>query len=103
MREGELLGLQWDDIDWPRNLVDLRRTVAVRGGRGIVNPPTGGRLRAVDLPAALTAGLREMHSIRQAEAPLTGREVSPWVFPSATDPEKPLNDAWLRDRVWRPL
>ena len=30
MREGELLGLQWDDVDWPRNLVDLRRTVAFR-------------------------------------------------------------------------
>ena len=23
--------------------------------------------------------------------------------PSATDSGKPLNDAWLRDRVWRPL
>ena len=25
------------------------------------------------------------------------------MFPSATDSGKPLNDAWLRDRVWRPL
>jgi integrase len=28
---------------------------------------------------------------------------SEWIFLSATDPAKPLNDAWLRDRVWRPL
>ena len=30
MREGELIGLQWDDIDWQRKLIDLRRTVAFR-------------------------------------------------------------------------
>src|SRR5262245_19682977 len=30
MWEGELLGLQWSDIDWPRSLIDLRRTVDVR-------------------------------------------------------------------------
>jgi integrase len=29
--------------------------------------------------------------------------MSPWVFRSVTDPEKPMNDAWFRDRVWRPL
>jgi integrase len=29
--------------------------------------------------------------------------LSTWVFPAETEPEKPLNDAWLRDRVWRPL
>jgi integrase len=103
MREGELLGLQWDDIDWPRNLIDLRRTVAVRGGRWIVNTPKSGKLRTVDLPAVLTGRLRELYSIRQAEAAVAGKEMSRWVFPSATDPGKPLNDAWLRDRVWRPL
>ncbi|MGH7307459.1 MAG: tyrosine-type recombinase/integrase [Candidatus Rokuibacteriota bacterium] len=47
--------------------------------------------------------LRERRSIRQAEAAVTGTQLSPWIFPSATDPAKPLNDAWLRDRVWRPL
>ena len=103
MREGELLGLQWGDLDWPRNLVDLRRTVAFRGGRLIVNTPKSGKLRTVDAPASLIAALRDRHSIRQAEAAVAGVEPSPWVFPSATDTAKPLNDAWLRDRVWRPL
>jgi integrase len=46
---------------------------------------------------------RDRYSIRQAEAAVAGIEPSPWVFPSATDSAKPLNDAWLRDRVWRPL
>ena len=33
-----------------RNLIDLQRTVAVRGGRAIVNTPKSGRLRIVDCP-----------------------------------------------------
>jgi integrase len=103
MREGELLGLQWDDVDWPRNLIDLRRTVALRKGRLIVNTPKSGKLRTIDAPASLIARLRELRSIRQAEASVAGAAMSPWVFPAATDPEKPMNDAWFRDRVWRPL
>jgi integrase len=103
MREGELLGLQWDDVDWQRNLIELRRTVAFRKGRLIVNTPKSGRLRTIDVPAGLVGRLRDLRSIRQAEAAVAGAELSPWVFPSATDSTKPLNDAWFRDRVWRPL
>jgi integrase len=89
MREGELLGLQWSDLDWRRNLIDLRRTVACRGGRLIVNTPKSGKLRTVDAPGSLIAALRDRYSIRQAEAAVAGVEPSPWVFPSATDPAKP--------------
>lgn len=103
MREGELLGLQWEDVDWQRNLIDLRRTVAFRRGRLIVNAPKSGRLRVIDVPASLTARLRERFSVRQAEAALAGSELGPWIFPSATDPAKPMNDSWFRDRVWRPM
>jgi integrase len=103
MREGEMLGLRWEDIDWQRHLVDLRRTVAFRQHRLIVNRPKSGRLRTIDVPAALTASLRELHSIRQAQAVVEGAALSPWIFRSATDSDKPMNDAWFRDRVWRPL
>lgn len=103
VREGELLGLRWEDLDWQRNLIDLRRTVAFRGGRLIVNTPKSGKLRTVDVPGSLMAALRDRYSVRQVEATVAGVEPSPWVFPSATDRDKPLNDAWLRDRVWRPL
>lgn len=103
VREGELLGLQWEDFDWPRNLVDLRRTVAFRKGRLIVNTPKSGKLRTIDVPAGLVARFRELRSIRQAEASVAGVAMSPWVFPAATEPTKPTNDAWFRDRVWRPL
>ena len=103
IREGELLGLQWDDVDWPRNLIDLRRTVAFRKGGLIVNTPKSGKLRTIDVPASLIGRLRERRSIRQAEGAVAGVELSPWIFPAATEPAKPMNDAWFRDRVWRPL
>jgi integrase len=103
MREGEMLGLRWEDVDWQRHLIDLRRTVAFRQHRLIVNTPKSGKLRTIDVPAALTASLRELHSIRQAQAVVEGAAMSPWIFRSATDPDKPMNDAWFRDRVWKPL
>ena len=103
IREGELLGLRWEDIDWPRNLVDLRRTVAFRKGGLIVNTPKSGKLRTIDVPASLINRLKERRSVRQAAAAVAGVELSPWIFPAATEPAKPMNDAWFRDRVWRPL
>jgi integrase len=103
MREGELLGLKWEDIDWPRNLIELRRSVAQRQGRVIVNTPKSGKLRTVDIPALLTTRIRERFEVRQTAARIAGAPVSEWVFPAQTDPGKPMNDAWFRDRVWRKL
>jgi integrase len=103
MREGELLGLKWADIDWPRALIDLRRTVDVRKGKLIVNTPKSGKLRTVDLPDSLCRRLRELYSIRQAHAVVEGAPVSPWVWPSATDPDTPLNASWFWRHVWTPL
>ena len=103
IREGELLGLRWDDVDWPRNLIDLRRTVAFRKGGLIVNTPKSGKIRTIDVPASLIARLRERRSVRQAAAAVAGVELSVWIFLAAIELTKPMNDAWFRDRVWRPL
>jgi integrase len=105
MREGELLGLQWDDFDFGRGTVELRRTVSLGRGerRLLINTPKSGKIRTVDLPSPLPTRFADLKSIRQAEAVVLGRQLSHWVFPAETDPEKPLNDAWLRDRLWRPL
>jgi integrase len=77
--------------------------VAFRNHGLIVNTPKSGKLRTVDVPVSLIAQLRDRHSIRQTEAAVAGVPMPSWVFPTATDAAKPLNDAWLRDRVWRPL
>src|SRR5262249_24343020 len=90
MREGELLGLQWEDLDWTRNLIDLRRTVAFRKGTLIVNTPKSGELRTIDIPLSLMVRPRELRSIRQAKAAVAGTEARPWVVPSLTGAAKPL-------------
>ena len=102
-REGEALGLHWEDFDWQRNIVDLRRTVGVRKGRLVVNTPKSGKLRTVDLPSGLSARLRELRSIREAQAAVEGARFSPWVFPALSDPDKPLNASWFWRHVWEPL
>lgn len=40
MRRGELLGLEWQDIDWERNLLHIRRTSQVVSGIGIITKDT---------------------------------------------------------------
>src|SRR5688500_2706037 len=82
MREGELLGLQWDDFDFGRGMIDLRRTVSIgHGGKGrglIVRTPKSGKIRTVDLASGLTARFKDLYSIRQTEAAVSGEPVSPW-------------------------
>ena len=103
MREGEAFGLQFDDVDWQRSLVDLRRTVAVRKGCLVVNTPKSGKLRTVDLPSGLCARLKDPRSIREAQAAVFGSALASWIFPSLTDPHKPLNASWFWRHVWEPL
>ncbi len=103
MREGEALGLQWEDFDWQRRLVDLRRTVGVRKGGLVVNTPKSGKLRTVDLPSSLAARLGELKSIREAQAAVEGKALSAWVFPALTDATKPLNASWFWRHVWCPV
>src|SRR5713226_8784958 len=46
LRQGELIGLDWNDIDLDRRKLHVRRTV----WRGHLGPPKSGRARTVDLP-----------------------------------------------------
>jgi integrase len=103
MREGEALWVQWQDFDWPRNLVDLRRTVGVRKSHLVVSTPKSGKLRTVDLPSFLTSRLRDLKSIREAQSVVDGKPLSPWVFPALTDGDKPLNASWFWRHVWSPV
>jgi len=47
--------------------------------------------------------LREIYSIRQAQAVVDGAAVSPCVWPASTDSCKPLNASWFWRHVWQPL
>lgn len=60
LRLGELIGLQWIDIDVVRGKLHVRRTI----WRGITGLPKGGRARVVDIPASLVAALKAHRHLR---------------------------------------
>lgn len=60
LRRGELLGLQWDDIDWDKNQIHVVRNRVVVDGKSIVkDPKTATSTRTVDVPAQLIQKLHK--------------------------------------------
>ncbi len=77
LRRGELLGLQWDDIDWPRGRIHLARQI---NWLTLKPEELKGRKRhehkLIDVPPGAMAMLADL----QAEA----RPGVPWVFATST-------------------
>jgi integrase len=87
LRQGELLGLTWDDIDLERGELRVMRAVQRVRGRGlvVVPPKTASSRRLVPLPPQAVAALREQRR-RQAEARLKAGPAwadGNWVFTTA--------------------
>lgn len=76
LRQGELIGLQWGDIDFRGGFVEVRRGVVL----GEITTTKSKKIRRVDLSPQLLAVLQRLREIRQLEAMSAGEEVSPWVF-----------------------
>lgn len=62
LRLGEMVALEWDDIDFVKQQVCVQRSA----WKGQVASPKGGRLRYVPLTARLAAALRENRHLRGA-------------------------------------
>jgi integrase len=60
LRCGEMIGLQWDDVDLVKRQLCVQRS----DWRGHVNIPKGGRLRHVPLTIRLARALREYRHLR---------------------------------------
>jgi integrase len=81
LRRGELLGLKWEDVDFERRQLNVRRAVV----RGEVTSPKSGRGRYVALSPGLGSLLLELLAQRRRESLAQGwPEVPEWVFPSET-------------------
>jgi integrase len=77
MRMGELLGLQWWDIDFHSRFIEVRRAIV----RGKVVPTKSGKIRRIDMSQQLTATLKELWVRRKEETLRKGwGEVPEWVF-----------------------
>lgn len=71
LRQGELLGLQWDDIDLAGAILHVRHALHEVAGRlWLDEPKTTMARRAVDLPAVAVAALREHRERMLAEGRL---------------------------------
>ncbi len=80
-RVGEALGLKWDDIDFEERAVYVRRIVYELGRKVRVGLPKGNRGRKVEMAERLVWLLTERKSRMEAEAALSGKPLSEWVFP----------------------
>lgn len=83
MREGEALGLVWDDVQFGQDVADPYRFIHVRRTYDPVhrmfNTPKNGRSRRVDMSQELREALLDLRDQRMDEALLTGTTTIPQV------------------------
>lgn len=93
LRQGELLGLRWSDVDLDAGALMVRHTLQ-RGTQELAEPKTHNARRAVPLPRSVVESLRQHRKAQRLERVAAG---SRWkdrdfVFPSAVGtPLEPRN------------
>ena len=78
LRSGELLALQWRDIDWHGGFLLIQRNLV----RGVLTSPKSHQRRRVDMSAQLAATLLAWRRQQRARCVEKGVPVPDWVFPS---------------------
>jgi integrase len=82
MRIGELLGLEWGDIDFNSLFIKVQRAQV----RGVIGPPKNGRSRRVDMSLQLADVLAALRTERRKEALRQGQpEIGERVFLTERD------------------
>jgi integrase len=98
MRQGELFGLQWQDVDLAGRTLSIQHTLLEISGRHeLAEPKTAKGRRRVDLPAVAVRALSEHRERMAAE----GHGEVAWVF-CDTD-GKPLRKSNVMRRSFNPL
>jgi len=78
LRQGEIIGLQWGDIDFAGRFIEVKRSC----WKKIVTSPKSGKSRRVDMSDQLGADLLDHRRRLAAEALRKGQPMADWVFPS---------------------
>lgn len=90
LRRGEVLALQWDDLDFVTGELRIQRQVYRASGELVISAPkTKAALRTIVLPSSLVEVLREYR--QQVD--------SRWMFPSPAKEDSPLDPATVRKRL----
>lgn len=90
LRRGELLALQWDDLDFKTGVLNVDKQVyEVHGELQFNKPKTKNSIRKIVLPPAVVEILREYQE----------RTHSRWMFPSPVKEDSPLSLGAVRARL----
>lgn len=101
MRLGEVLGLQWADIDFSGRFIEVQRTVYWRRKGLQISSPKSGKGRRVAIPKLLARRLERRRDILAAQAAVEGHELPVWVFPNRAS--NPLDGVNVLKRTWYPI
>jgi integrase len=104
MRQGELLGLGWEDVDLEARSVRVRRTLTLaKGGPRLTEPKTKGSRRSIRLTSGAVEALVQ-HRVRQdSEGAAAGGKWNAWGFVFCTRRGTPIRRDNLHDKHWKPL
>ena len=90
LRRGELIALQWDDLNFETGVLTVnKQAYTVNGELQIIPPKTKASMRKLVLPPAVLAMLREYR--RKVD--------SRWMFPSPVKADRPITPGVARRRL----
>lgn len=104
LRQGEALGLRWEDVDLEAGTLRVRQTAQRLPGRGIVfsTPKTSRSRRTIALPTPLVAELKKHRSDQLAARLAAGDHWQDYDLVFAMPDGRPFDDSVDRMR-WRKL
>lgn len=73
---GELIGLQWDDVDFHGGYIEVRRGIVM----GEETTTKSHKIRRIDMSRQLQEELKRVKEIRQLDALANNSKMPPWVF-----------------------
>ena len=90
LRRGELLALQWDDLDFGTGILTISKQVSLVRGKIVMSvPKTKSSIRKLVLPPAVVQVLKEYRKSNHSR----------WMFPSPVLEDMPLNPGSVYDRL----
>ncbi len=94
MRLGELIAVQWGDLDFTSRCIHVRRSRVA----GKLTSTKNKQRRRVDMSKRLAETLRRLRTARKRTALKAGTTIDPWVF--LTPDGRPVDGDNLRQRVF---